>query len=59
MGGTRKNQGKVQTSVSASHLSHLVVLSLLAVVALALCLLVLVLRSSPFQCTYGTDHLSE
>lgn len=34
--GTKRNRGKEQTSVSASHLSHLIVLSLLTVVVLAL-----------------------
>lgn len=34
--GTRKSQGAEQPSVSASHLSHLIVLSVLTVVALGL-----------------------
>ncbi len=53
--GTRKNVGKEQTTVSGSHLSHLIVLSVVTVVALALCLLVCLLLPSSFQGTCRTS----
>lgn len=46
--GTRRNQGKVQRRLSASHLPHLVVLCVLTGVPLALGML----RSPSFQGTY-------
>lgn len=53
--GTRRSQGEEQTRLSASHLPHLIVFSVLARLPLALGLLVGLLSSSPFQGTYRTN----